>query len=330
MRMPWGDLDSIAGSFLTGREFGLVGCLSFEERCRRVPERLHSAGHGRIHLVNVQDPEDAFPDRSSLLRERTLENEKRLVRAGVGFQRHDAALLSSEDSLLDLEQACSEAAASRNLVLDVTSMPKRFFCFLLRRFMASVHVDSLVATYTTPGPMGYSTGHLAEDPMSCEHLPGFPCPLPPEGRTLVVSVGYESLSLRSLIGIHKYQRSITKLIIPFPPDGLSSRRAWGTLLRLADTKADEVNYKNIEVVPAWDAEQVFEVLQRWEPDAGGLTLAPFGPKPHSIAMALFAMSTRAGMLYTQPKSYNPDYCRGIGRTWAYVLKWQGIPCHART
>jgi hypothetical protein len=49
-----------------------------------------------------------------------------------------------------------------------------------------------------------------------------------------------------------------------------------------------------------------------------------------MAMALFAAYSGSGMLYTQPKAYNPDYCRGIGETWAYVLKWQGIPCHART
>ncbi|HVM62830.1 MAG TPA: hypothetical protein VMV72_18360 [Verrucomicrobiae bacterium] len=79
----------------------------------------------------------------------------------------------------------------------------------------------------------------------------------------------------------------------------------------------------------WDTEYVFNRLQVWEDNSEGLTLAPFGPKPHTLAMALFAIHRDAGMYYTQPKSYNPNYSSGFGRTWAYVVKWDGVCCYER-
>jgi hypothetical protein len=62
-------------------------------------------------------------------------------------------------------------------------------------------------------------------------------------------------------------------------------------------------------------------------DSGPLALAPFGPKPHTLGMALLAMKYDLAMHYTQPRVYHPDYSRGYGRTWAYVVKWNGRACY---
>lgn len=94
--------------------------------------------------------------------------------------------------------------------------------------------------------------------------------------------------------------------------------------------AQQVNTDNIAVVPVWDFEQVYLKLQRWDQDAdNGLTLAPFGPKPHTLGMALFAIENDCGLYYTQPKSYNPDYSLSQGESWAYVVKWDDVPCFDR-
>jgi hypothetical protein len=74
---------------------------------------------------------------------------------------------------------------------------------------------------------------------------------------------------------------------------------------------------------------VFLTLDKIAKDSSGLMLAPFGPKPHSLGMILFALKHDRALIYSQPKSYNPDFSQGIGETWAYVVKWDGVPCYQR-
>jgi hypothetical protein len=43
-----------------------------------------------------------------------------------------------------------------------------------------------------------------------------------------------------------------------------------------------------------------------------LSFAPFGPKPLSAAMCLFAFQRDCAVYYPQPRIYNPDYSVGVG------------------
>lgn len=36
------------------------------------------------------------------------------------------------------------------------------------------------------------------------------------------------------------------------------------------------------------------------------------------------------LVYSQPQTYNPDYTFGIGNSWGYVIKWEGIECFERS
>ena len=42
-----------------------------------------------------------------------------------------------------------------------------------------------------------------------------------------------------------------------------------------------------------------------------LAFAPFGPKPTSAAMCLYAMQRDSSVHYAQPTVYHPDYSRGV-------------------
>jgi hypothetical protein len=165
--------------------------------------------------------------------------------------------------------------------------------------------------------------------MSCDHLPGFAPPYrhPPGELTLAISIGFEPLNIRAVL--ETYREKHMKLILPFPPNGEATRRVWTTLRNLANGDSTGVSSDSIDVVATWDAECVYNVLQHWVSSADGLNLAPFGPKPHSLGMFLFATERDCGMFYTQPKAYNPNYTKGAGKTWAYVIKWEGVPCYAR-
>ncbi len=64
-----------------------------------------------------------------------------------------------------------------------------------------------------------------------------------------------------------------------------------------------------------------------------VVLAPYGPKPLSLAMCLFALSVpvehRPAVVYTQPQVYAPKYSTGIGTVngrpdvRGYAVTWAG-------
>jgi hypothetical protein len=306
----------------------IIGCLSFEERCCALPEQLSNSHCQAIELLEIKDPVDAFPNYSFEANQKIDLHRERLNNSGVKFEITNSELLATEDQLLDLLNICS-----RNLnrvsavVLDITSLPKRFFCFLLKRMLLRNEFQNVIVTYTEAGKNGYTQGHLVEDPMTCDSLPGFGGPLPPKGDTLVVSVGFESLNIRSLLEIYSDRKKATKVILSFPPDGEILRRQWIALKQMIEIPQEIRGC--LEFIAAWDAEEIYKTLARWGDEANGLTLAPFGSKAHSLGLALYAMKYDVGLYYTQPKSYNPDYSTGQGRTWAYVVKWDGIPCYER-
>jgi hypothetical protein len=106
-------------------------------------------------------------------------------------------------------------------------------------------------------------------------------------------------------------------------------RQWSTVRRVLGDKTEGIE-NCIEVATPWDAEQAYRLLEFWHHEKdGGLTFAPFGVKPHTLAMTLFAIRHECSLVYTQPKSYNPKYTKGQGSTRAYVIKWNGVVCYGR-
>jgi hypothetical protein len=277
-------------------------------------------------LAEIVDPPDAFPDYSGPAAAKIGNNRQRLHESNITFSSYRYNLLASEDELIELLAKATADVTAATVVLDITSLPKRYFCFLLKRLLLRTEFRNVVVTITSAGPAGYTTGRLAEDPMTCDHLPGF-APRPPEDAMLVISVGFEQLNLRSLVEIYNDKRIGSKLLVPFPPNGEAIRRTWSTIRQIA-SDAQEIR-GSIEVIASWDAEQVYRTLNSWNTEIGTLTLAPFGAKAHSLGMTLFSIKHDAGLFYTQPKSYHPDYCQGIGESWGYIAKWDGVACYDR-
>ncbi len=328
MRLPWGLLPPILDAFRMIRPPVLVSCLSFEERCAAVPLMLAGA-RSRHHLVQLDCVEGAFPDYSREIERLASANEALMAGAGP-VQKSRMGLLAPEDELIGLAQAVGSEAA-KSVILDITSFPKRYFCFLVKQILADARVSNLLVTYTEA--TAYDPEHIATDPLPCDYLPGYLGPLPAKStddssaqtKTLVLSVGFESFSLRSVLEQHKREIGEVHFLMPFPPDGRSTKRTWLTLMQVSESSPEMVRGHR-DVVAAWDAERVFHQLEYLSQQCAGLVLAPFGPKPHTFGMALFALRHGAGMYYTQPQSYNPRYSTGIGQSWAYVAKWEGVSC----
>jgi hypothetical protein len=346
MRLPWGTLDLFTRIGHCGTA-QVLACLSFEERCLKVATALSQARllAGKPHFLEVRDPTDAYPDYSKVISKRIVKNWKGLKNSGVQATRHPCDLLATEDEISEILQSWVERSTADVLVLDISSFPKRYFCFFLKQLLREERVRNLVVTYTEAGGAGYSSAHLCDDPMPCDFLPGYLAPLPPSSEWLVVSVGYEALNIPSLILPYRETTRKVKFLLAFPPSVHTNQRQWTTLFEIAkETGPDHLKREDVEVVSLWDVEDVYRKLQRWaeervaelrvrppkvatEPTS--ISLAPFGPKPHSLAMALFAIKNRCGMYYTQPKSYNPDYSSGAGESWFYAVKWDGIACFER-
>jgi hypothetical protein len=350
MRIPWGKLEQIVAGF-TG-EGAVLGCLSFENRCIAVPCAMNDMGcvlRGTL-MVKIVDPKDAFPDYGSEAEERIQANRRILDSAGVRYDLTQQDLLGTEDDMLSVLNSFPLVTQCETVFLDISSFPKRWFCFFLRRLMGSRRVANVIVTYTEVGNLGYPDMHLAEDPMPCDHLPGFSGPLPPSGDQLVVSVGFETLNVSSLVKVYRDHTRDVRFVLAFPSGPHTNRRQWATLREVSSIGGVRCPpIRSVELIALWDVEQVYRTLENWRrqrlarqnvqksrrsrsgstPDGNALALAPFGPKTHTLAMALFAMKNRCGMYYTQPKSYNPKYSVDSGVTWAYVVKWRGVPCFDR-
>jgi len=277
-------------------------------------------------FVEIGDPPDAFPNHGATAHAARLEVKTALTKLGMPFDAPSIPLLATEDELLEvLDQGL--ASSPKTVFLDISGLPKRFFGLWLKRLLQSSAVEQVIVTYTSPG--SYTPGHLSEDPLPCDHLPGFAGSLPPTGSTLVISLGFEPLGLRSLADLYKDRSRTTKVITAFPGSVDFVARQWSALIETLEGDSRALSIQNIEPIAPWDVERVVTTLRRWKDDAEGLVLAPFGPKPHTLGMLLFAIKDSVAVYYTQPKSYHPAYSVGAGDTIGYVVKWEGVPCTAQ-
>jgi hypothetical protein len=326
MRLPGGQVSVILKDFVGDGHYSLLGCLSSEDRCTAIPLALLNDRCERPLLLKVLDPPDAFPDYSTETKARIAQNELRLQTAGVAFESQKMDLLATEDELLDILGYFDSSMETTTLILDITSFPKRYFCFFVKRLMQSTRWRNVIVTYTGAG--GYPSGHLAEDPMTSDYLPGFAASLEHRKTGLVIAAGFESLGIRSIVEHHLQKTQDMRILLSYPPDGDFIRRQWQTVQQIVG-KASRFNINNMRIISTWDAEEVYLTLASWHDEAGDLVLAPFGAKPHTLGMALFATHQDCALVYTQPKSYNPAYALGQAATWSYVVKWDGIPCYDR-
>ena len=324
MILPSGKLSQF-NNLIRDSECVLIGALSFEERCCSLP--LTISVRTKKILFKIQDPITGFPNYSDCIEEKIKNNRERLSAAKTSFEEIPTDLLASEDTLLDMIQQVKREP-SNLYILDITSLPKRFFCFFLRYLVKRDWCQNLLVTYTMAGPEGYSPEHLTASPMTRAPLPGFSSSAPLSGDTLVISLGFESLNIRSIIDVYTKKR-LPKILMSFPCSTLIIKRQWNMLRHIFSKGQIRLSKKDIKSVATWDAEEVYRTLQYWQKECGHLAIAPFGTKPHSLGLALYAIKSDSAMYYTQPTSYNPDYSRGVGETWGYLVKHRGICCYDR-
>jgi hypothetical protein len=324
---PWGPLDWLLTKL--GRTPGAIcvlGALASEDRCRAVPLLALQQTVRRLRLLDIQDPPS---DYTAGIKEKKEASLAALEAAGLEpASVIPCPLLASAQLIADRLEAFLgpvEKSAPVELWIDISCLPKRFFFLLTKLALKRASVETLVVTYTEPGPGRYTEEHLAEDPEDVRPLPGFG-PQAEDPNAVVVALGFETLGLQQLLAEYRDRKGKIVFLLPFPPGQPYSRRVWQSVLAVGGpTEGPDV--RRLTAIDAFNA--YAELCRLFDPAlpeirAAPPALAPYGPKPISLGMCLYAISTGSPVFYTQPRRYHPDYTIGIGGSWGYCLRLNGV------
>lgn len=318
---PWGRAEWLLPR--TGIEkWHLIASASFEDRCLAVPEWLQVRGlAATVSLLSISNPPSEHWRKASPL---VSANANALSqRFGPTLNRMNVDLMDSPSNALPLTEML--AGAKESVILDITTIPKKFFVFALKRLLSEVSVRNLLVTYTGAG--GYPEGALCEDALPPAALQGYGRIEEAVRSRMIVDVGYMPLSVEDLLDTAKHSK--LDFIFPFPPASPAYRRNWALLSMLMP---DEIpRSTEVHRIHGMDAFEVFQRVKSW--GAGNdLDLVPLGPKPHTLglAMACLRLDGRAELIYSQPRTYHHAYSRGVAKDqagqpilYAYCLKYGG-------
>jgi hypothetical protein len=321
---PWGEIVwSLGLSRVT--KWSFVGCLGTEERSVSTLTFLHKEelldDHKMVH-VNDSEPQDTELEQSLINKRLRVCSE-----AGIDVSPIQADLQAPVNSWIDTLTSVSH----KSVVLDISSMPKRFFFNCIRRFIKDDNIEDLLLVYVKPRI--YCAGSLSSnaDPWSC--ISGFSTDDPKNAneakKRLIVSVGFMTEGLRA--HLRGDEDLHVDLILPFPASpwdsvhrSLVAAQEIEEGLQLSSNvgASHRITYHR---EAALDMSSVMSRLLRLTENGGRpATLAPLGPKPLSAAICLLACQTDLFPdYYAQPKSYRPDYSTGVDRTYAYWVKHDG-------
>lgn len=323
-RRPWGQIGWTLER-LPGRSWSLLGCLGPEERSLGVWNFLHTKQLSDKSLL-VEIAPDASRYQSEHYQQMQLRHAELQSIGQPSEPIGKTTLFASGSEIVALADNFLQVAG-KHVILDISSFPKRFFFPFVKRLLASQQIESLIATYTVPE--SYASGILSEDHLPFAHLPLFgPIGHPePHVDAVIVGAGFMNLGLAELL--EPYKQDVTvRTFLSFPPGMPAFHRSWEFIREM-----QEILPEGLESpirVGALDCSDTFQhLLGITNNGAIKAILAPFGPKPMSLAFCLFAAKTKDVVYYTQPTVYNPQYSVGIKKidgalgTYAYCLRMNG-------
>jgi hypothetical protein len=313
---PWGELSWLMER-LGGRKWAFIGCISHEERCLAALTALQGSDVSPT-LIRIfdEDPVDEAEEQRSL----STQTEA-AVRTGIPLGHIvDAQLLATIDSI---ESIVTKAVNGKTAaIVDITSFPKRWFFVIARLLKESLVLEDVIYTYSLGTK--YAT-ILSSNPEIVRTIPTFTsidrrssCDV------AMVGIGYHSQSVLNLFDIER-PKSVT-MLFPFPPGPPGIARNWRFVERLelsirSDISAGEsidLNGVGHLHLGALDLPQSFNAMRQITDEGTRTSLvAPYGPKPVSLAMCLFALAAESAgrpevpAYYSQPTRYALDYTTGV-------------------
>lgn len=328
MYRPAGHLEWSLGC-TTPRTWHFIGSVNSEKRCIETAKKLHELRLlGGSRFLKVHWPASPYRDIGEL---KTATHISMLNEIGIAPQVLERDLLATvPDFMTD-----AKGLQSSSVVLDITSMPKRFFFFYLKSLLADPSVKDLLITYCYGN---YGPGPLSENHEDWDVLPTFRGKIRSEEERakarLAVNVGFMPKGLEEHLRTNDSEQSLF-LILPFPARVSSTRRVWKSAMEIHSQWHGPPSSVHIRRIAPDDISGAFDLICSI---AGGspLSLAPFGPKPISAAMCIYASLTDSPVYYAQPKWYSPEYTtepelddRGAVKISAHWIKCGGKCLYSR-
>jgi len=286
-------------------KWDFIGCIGTEERSLSAWSHLKDQNLlGRQSFACISDHDSVkYGERSKDALEKRVK--EFLSHGGDEEWVFNYELMTELFEILNFTREVTRNA--RAIVLDITSFPKRFFFPILRELLSDSEVEDLVITYTSPDEYSPINEPLYEEIEPWRTLPGFSS-LENAREIWIVSVGFLVESLRQYAADEPGQK--IKLFIPFPASLDNLRRTWASIAALnsrqTPNRFDEYRVDPCDVSAAFDRINMIA----GESDRH-LAFAPFGPKPISVAMCLYAIQKGSSVHYPQPTVYHPEYTRGV-------------------
>jgi len=323
---PWGDLDWVLGH-LPGKRWSLLGAVSTEDRCLATLDTLKGCD-GRSRFLAIIDPDPL--DKTLFIS--AIENRKKEVIA-LGVRQSEVVDVKLMAGLDDIEQEVLKflEKASSDIVLDISSMPKRWFFPVLKFMLSDARVENLHVSYASPLSYGEI---LSENPEPIRMLPGFSGDGGTEYESVIVGIGFEPLGVPNLFT--ELQINRLRLMFPFPPGPPAFMRNWMFVKLIEEmTEAKEIDTPDRVSLHLYDCPQIFDALREMTDTADRTSVfAPYGPKPMSLAMCLYSLAASEAfkrpipVYYSQPRRYAPDYSSGVRGNSAYCIKLSGRNLYA--
>lgn len=304
---PWGALRWLFPK-LGKSQWALLGVVSVEDRCLASFQELRPAN---ARLLAIYDPEPLNPE---AFQHSIEKRQQQFQELGVSESSFAAVPLLAN---LDNVKAQVEEVLrfdNPNIVLDISTMPKRWFYAILKILLSDKRAQNVVVTYATPAAYGPT---LAENPSPIVMLPGFAGEGGQEYNSIIIGIGFEPLGLTNLIKELRLKR--IRLLFPFPPGPPGYHRNWMFVKQIEDmTRTQSIEPPDRQSVHMLDCPQIFDSLCEMTEGAEiSSVLTPYGPKPMSLAMCLFALAAARArkrlvpVYYAQPKRYASDYSTGV-------------------
>jgi hypothetical protein len=328
---PWGSLGWVL-SRIPKTKWSIFGSLATEDRSLSTWHILKQDNAlYRTTLLEIEDPvsQETVRINSKLYQLRKLkiaERKKQFIDAGGLLSEIEQLDLFGRFDVIVNNVNDFIRQSNGDILFDISALPKRLFFPALKLMMQSSLVKNLLVTYTIPKE--YSTSFLSADHEPWRHLPLFAPPYPePSLEVFVIGLGLETLGLPELLE-HDYRDVKVKLLFPFPPGPPLYQRTW-EFVRSLENNLPSQSREPVRV-NARDTSEVFDqICAASENGKQYAILAPYGPKPMSLAVCIYATLASSPVYYTQPRIYNPQYSVGVSivngkpETYCYCVRLDG-------
>lgn len=310
---PSGQLTWLLNKFDRIVDWSVVGMISVEERSLATISELKRLGKLGTSSFIKAEPSKVRPNRFLKSTQKKLNQRQKEAKhiAGTGMVCNTVDLLCKEEVLI---QACRDSLSrcGPNLILDISSMPKRFFFPLVGLALRSGKFENIFVSYSVPKTYG---DILSEDPMPWSPFPTFGAIDLPRDLKLIIGVGYQSLRLHEIVSEFHVDPNHIELLLPFPSTQPGFTKNW-EFIRQLKVQLGQLHDRSIKRVPITNTSIAFDrIVGITNKGATAAVLAPFGPKPVSLAMCLYGIYCQdknipVAIGYTQPQVYSDEYAIG--------------------